>query len=94
MVAEAAEVDSVETDLTVVTAPTVVTVATVVEIAKEDPSVALPEVAVAEVAPALKPVRLPLLLPSDYLQSELCSHSIEDIKTRESRLYSNKYYPL
>ena len=94
VVAEAAEVDSVETAPTVVTAPTVPTVATVVEIAKEDPPVAPQEVDVAEVAPALKAVRPPsLLLPSDHLQSERRSHSIEDIKTRESRLYSNKYSP-
>ena len=93
MVAEVEEVDSVETAPTVVTAPIVVTAPTVVEIANQDPPVAPPEVDVAEVAPALKPVRPLPLLPSDYLQSELCSHLIESIKTRESRLYSNKYSP-
>ena len=79
VVAEAAS--AVVTVLTVVIVVIVVTVVT----AKEDLPVEPPEVAVAEVAPALRLLaRLPLL--SDYFLREHRSHSFESIMTRESQL--------
>ena len=77
----ASEVVTVVTAPTVATAPTVVTALTVVT-AKEDlPVVAPPEVAAAEVAPALLKVARPPLLPSETFKCEQVSHFNEDTLT-------------